>query len=105
MLARARGRRGRARPLGVDKRKARVKSHFVDQAHRLGEVLLGLARKKRQRKGCDVIAANIVGRKGSGFASETNSMAVAGPGEAGEIWETRSKADVAWDLCSCLLNA
>ena len=32
-------------------------------------------------------------------------MAVAGPGEAGEIWETRSKADVAWDLCSCLLNA
>ena len=69
------------------------------------EELLGLARKKRQRKGCDVIAANIVGRKGSGFASETNSMAVAGPGEAGEIWETRSKADVAWDLCSCLLNA
>ena len=69
------------------------------------EELLGLARKKRQHKGCDVIAANIVGRKGSGFASETNSMAVAGPGEAGEIWETRSKADVAWDLCSCLLNA
>ena len=69
------------------------------------EELLGLAREKRQRKGCDVIAANIVGRKGSGFASETNSMAVAGPGEAGEIWEARSKADVAWDLCSCLLNA
>jgi len=69
------------------------------------DALLGLAGEKRQRKGCDVIAANIVGRKDSGFASLTNAMAVAGPGDAGEIWENRSKADVAWDLCTCLLNA
>ena len=91
--------------LAAERRPGQKMLGFAAETASSMDELLGLARKKRQRKGCDVIAANIVGRKGSGFASEINSMAVAGPGEAGEIWETRSKADVAWDLCSCLLNA
>ncbi|MBR4747463.1 MAG: bifunctional phosphopantothenoylcysteine decarboxylase/phosphopantothenate--cysteine ligase CoaBC [Desulfovibrio sp.] len=67
--------------------------------------LLALAKLKRERKGADIIAANCVNQPGSGFAAPTNSMAVACADGRGEIWPTLSKADVAWDLCTWLLQA
>ena len=69
------------------------------------EELLGLARLKLRRKKADVIAANCVSQAGAGFGASTNSMAVACASGREEIWPPLSKADVAWDLCTWLLQA
>jgi phosphopantothenoylcysteine decarboxylase/phosphopantothenate--cysteine ligase len=66
--------------------------------------LLVLAREKRAAKKADVLAANCIDRRGSGFGSPTNAVAVTDALGRGEIWPEQGKADVAWDLCSWLLK-
>ncbi len=68
------------------------------------QALMELARIKRAGKNADVIAANMVNSKESGFGSATNAMAVADKNGREEIWPLMSKADVAWDLCTWLLH-
>ena len=69
------------------------------------DALLELARVKLATKQADVLAANDVNAPGSGFGAATNAVAVADAEGRGEIWPTRSKADVAWDLCTWLLRS
>ncbi|MBR3664217.1 MAG: bifunctional phosphopantothenoylcysteine decarboxylase/phosphopantothenate--cysteine ligase CoaBC [Desulfovibrio sp.] len=65
--------------------------------------LLALAKEKRARKGADLLAANCVNAQDSGFVSATNTMAVV-DAERSEKWPSMSKADVAWRLCTWLLQ-
>lgn len=69
------------------------------------ESLLPLARKKRQAKGAHVLAANRINASDSGFGSSTNAVAVTDASGREEIWPVKSKADVAWELCSWLLTS
>lgn len=66
--------------------------------------LLGLARLKLAHKGADVVAANPVNAGHGAFGAAEASMAVADRNGHEEIWNARSKADIAWDLCSWLLR-
>jgi phosphopantothenoylcysteine decarboxylase/phosphopantothenate--cysteine ligase len=84
---------------------------------RPGQVLVGFAaetdhvvdagRDKRARKGVDLVVANLVGRPGTGFASETNEAAIVGPG-GDETLRTWTKAELAtglWDRVAAILAA
>ena len=67
--------------------------------------LMALARLKLERKGVNVLAANNVRQAGSGFGTGTNAMAVVDRSGRQEHWPLQSKMDVAWDLCTWLLNS
>lgn len=67
------------------------------------ESLCALARSKLLAKQADLLAANRINAPDSAFGSETNTMAVVDASGRSAIWPTRSKADVAWELCSWLL--
>ena len=64
--------------------------------------LLALAKAKRERKGADLLAANSVSFKDSGFVSKNNTMAVVDGEGRCEQWPSLTKADVAWRLCTWL---
>ena len=68
------------------------------------QALMELARIKRAGKGIDVLAANMVNTRDTGFGAATNAMAVTDKNGREEIWPLMSKADVAWDLCTWLLH-
>lgn len=59
---------------------------------------------KLRSKGADIIAGNRIGQEGSGFASATNGMCIADRNGRTAQWPSQSKADVAWKLCSWLLE-
>lgn len=61
-------------------------------------------RVKLRGKGADIVAGNRIGQSGAGFGSATNVMAVADAHGREEQWPSLSKADVAWRLCSWLLE-
>jgi Phosphopantothenoylcysteine synthetase/decarboxylase len=65
------------------------------------QALLPLARAKLQGKHADVLAANRINATDSGFGTPTNAVAVVDAAGREEIWPAQSKADVAWELCSC----
>lgn len=67
--------------------------------------LMDLAKAKCARKQADVLAANRVNAEDSGFGSPTNAMAVVSRTGREEAWPVQSKMDVAWDLCSWLLQS
>lgn len=84
---------------------------------RPGQVLVGFAaetddvvaagRDKRARKGVDLVVANLVGRAGTGFASETNEAAIVGSG-GDDALRTSTKAELAtelWDRVAAILAA
>lgn len=62
------------------------------------------ARSKLIRKGAHMIAGNLIGGSGSGFASPTNSVFVCDIAGREEHWPTLSKEDVAWRLLDWLLT-
>jgi phosphopantothenoylcysteine decarboxylase / phosphopantothenate---cysteine ligase len=47
------------------------------------------AREKLKRKRCDLVVANAVGRKGSGFGGDRNRVTIVGPSELAEIEGTK----------------
>ncbi len=69
------------------------------------DTLLALAQSKLAAKHADVLAANAVNVAGSGFGTETNAVVVVDAHGRHEILPTRSKADIAWDLCTWLLHS
>ncbi|MCR5813278.1 MAG: bifunctional phosphopantothenoylcysteine decarboxylase/phosphopantothenate--cysteine ligase CoaBC [Desulfovibrio sp.] len=81
----------------------KILAFAAETAADMDELLL-LAQEKRARKGADLLAANRVNDKGSGFVSKTNTMAVVDRYGRCEQWPTLTKADVAWRLCSWLLQ-
>ena len=68
------------------------------------ESLLALARLKLASKDADMVAANPVNAGHGAFGAAEASMAVVDRNGHEEIWNARSKADIAWDLCSWLLR-
>lgn len=66
--------------------------------------LLALARLKLAGKDADMVAANPVNAGHGAFGAAEASMAVVDRNGHEEIWNARSKADIAWDLCSWLLR-
>ncbi len=60
--------------------------------------------KKLHSKGADIIAGNNISRTDSGFGTATNAMFVMDTQGRSETWPTLAKTDVAWRLCSWLLN-
>ena len=64
------------------------------------------AREKLKRKKCDLVVANVVGRKGSGFASDRNRVTLVGRTELAEIEGSKeSVADAILDWVVPLLDA
>ncbi len=61
-------------------------------------------RAKRAAKGADMLVGNPVGREGAGFASDTNAVVVADAAGREEQWPSLPKPDVAWRICSWLLE-
>lgn len=68
------------------------------------ESLLPLARLKLERKGADVVAANPVNGGHGAFGAASASMVVVDRKGHEETWNVRHKADIAWDLCTWLLQ-
>ena len=66
--------------------------------------LLESARQKLAAKHADILAANAINAPNSGFATETNALAVVDVHGHSKILSTASKADIAWDLCTWLLQ-
>ncbi len=66
--------------------------------------MMGAVRKKLKAKGADIVAGNNISSADSGFGTATNAMYVADAQGKCEIWPTLSKTDVAWRLCSWLLE-
>jgi phosphopantothenoylcysteine decarboxylase/phosphopantothenate--cysteine ligase len=61
---------------------------------------LDRAREKAQRKGVDLLVANDVVERGSGFGTDTNRVTIVTPGEPDDQWPLMSKSQVAdrlWD--------
>ncbi len=61
-------------------------------------------RYKLQQKNTDLLAGNNLCAEDSGFATSTNAMYVADKNGREEIWPTLSKFDVAWRLCTWLMQ-
>jgi phosphopantothenoylcysteine decarboxylase/phosphopantothenate--cysteine ligase len=53
------------------------------------EEVVARAREKLKRKRCDIVVANAVGRKGSGFGADRNRVAIVGQTELAEIEGTK----------------
>ncbi len=68
------------------------------------EKLLPLAKYKLDAKKADLLAANLVNPENSAFGAEDAAMAVLDRNGNSELWPKKSKADIAWDLCSWLLR-
>jgi phosphopantothenoylcysteine decarboxylase/phosphopantothenate--cysteine ligase len=60
--------------------------------------LVETARRKLQRKGCDLLVANDISRQGSGFDSDSNSVVFVWPGGEVEEIPTLPKREVAAQL-------
>jgi len=70
------------------------------------EDVVANAREKLRRKRCDVVVANKVGQKGSGFGADHNRVTLVGPAEIAEIEGTKdSVADAILDWVVPILDA
>jgi phosphopantothenoylcysteine decarboxylase/phosphopantothenate--cysteine ligase len=58
---------------------------------------------KAERKGVDLLVANDVSEKGSGFGTDTNRVTIVVPGSAPEPWPLLTKAEVAHRLLDRVL--
>ncbi len=65
---------------------------------------LARAREKAERKGVDLLVANDVSEKGSGFGTDTNRVTIVVPGEPDEEWPQMSKRQVAERLFDRLIE-
>jgi phosphopantothenoylcysteine decarboxylase/phosphopantothenate--cysteine ligase len=61
------------------------------------------AAAKAERKGVDLLVANDVAEKGSGFGTDTNRVTIIVPGKAPDPWPLLSKAEVAHRLLDRVL--
>ena len=88
----------------------------LGEARRVGQILVGFAaetedveragREKLRRKGADLLVANIVGREGTGFGSDTNEAAIlsaTGDDIAMRTWTKRELATALCDRLAALL--
>ncbi len=88
----------------------------LGEHRRAGQVLVGFAaetadveeagREKLHRKGADLVVANLVGREGTGFGSDTNEAAIlsaAGDDVPMRAWTKRELATVVCDRMASLL--
>lgn len=66
--------------------------------------LAAAARVKLASKQAHMIVANPIGQEGAGFGSATNSVVVVDTTGREEHWPSLSKPDVAWKVCTWLLN-
>lgn len=62
------------------------------------------ARGKLVRKNADIIAGNLIGQEGMGFAASTNTMFVCDKNGREEHWPSLAKDEVAWRLLDWLLT-
>ena len=62
------------------------------------EDLVAAARRKLERKRCDLVVANDVSRPGAGFDGDTNAVVLVWPGGQVEELPLLSKAEVAAQL-------
>ena len=66
--------------------------------------LAACVRRKLASKGADMIVGNNVNQQGAGFGAPDNTVLVLDRNGREERWPARSKADIAWDLCTWLLS-
>lgn len=64
--------------------------------------LLPLVKAKLEHKNADIIAGNRVNSGSGAFGADNDIMAVIDSRGHEEIWDTASKADIAWKLCTWL---
>lgn len=62
------------------------------------------AKEKLQKKNLDLIVLNSLNDKGAGFKTETNKITIFNKALAKTSFETKSKTDVAKDICSEILK-
>ncbi|MCR4666121.1 MAG: bifunctional phosphopantothenoylcysteine decarboxylase/phosphopantothenate--cysteine ligase CoaBC [Desulfovibrio sp.] len=68
------------------------------------ETLIPLALEKHRRKGASILAANRVNGSTGAFGARENTMVVVDRRGEAKCWPTMRKSDLAWRLCSCLLE-
>ncbi len=81
----------------------------LGERRRPGQLLVGFAaettdvvaggRSKLERKGLDLLVANLVGREGTGFGSETNEAAILAADGSDTPMRTWTKRELAAALC------
>jgi phosphopantothenoylcysteine decarboxylase/phosphopantothenate--cysteine ligase len=85
--------------------------------HRAGQILVGFAaetddvesagRRKLERKGADILVANLVGAPGTGFGADTNDAAIleaSGAGTGMRSWTKQELARAVWDRVEALIE-
>ena len=87
----------------------------LGERRRPGQILVGFAaetgdvleagRAKLRRKHVDLLVANLVGREGTGFGSDTNEAAILDAGGDDEPMRTWTKAHLAAAICDRLAHA
>jgi phosphopantothenoylcysteine decarboxylase/phosphopantothenate--cysteine ligase len=66
---------------------------------------LGAAvRHKLRAKGADMVVGNRIGQEGAGFGTPTNAAHVADATGREEQWPLMPKTEIAWRICSWLLQ-
>ncbi len=86
----------------AQRRKAHQK--VLGFAAETSEDLAACVQRKLKSKGADIIVGNRINEAGSGFATSTNSVLIADRNGREEQWLQQNKSDIAWDLCTWLLN-
>lgn len=85
-------------------RQRRPEQKILGFAAETDDDLAAAVRQKRADKNATLLAGNRIGSPGSGFGSHENRMVVADATGREEQWPTLPKPDVAWRLCSWLLE-
>ena len=66
---------------------------------------LGAAvRRKLRAKGADLVVGNRIGQEGAGFGTPTNAVHAADAAGRAEEWPLMPKTEIAWRICSWLLQ-
>ncbi len=76
------------------RKKNQVVVGFAAETHEIEDY----ARQKLKEKNCDFMVANRVGQPGEGFAADTNSVTVFGPGSKREVLGPLAKREIATRL-------
>ena len=77
---------------------------LVGFAAETADDLSAAVRRKLLLKGADIVVGNRIGQEGTGFGTSTNAVHVADATGREEQWPLMPKTEVAWRICSWLLQ-
>ncbi|MCL1985782.1 MAG: bifunctional phosphopantothenoylcysteine decarboxylase/phosphopantothenate--cysteine ligase CoaBC, partial [Betaproteobacteria bacterium] len=82
------------------RRDQKVVGFAAETVEDLGAAVL----RKLRDKGADMMVGNRIGQEGAGFGASTNVVHVADTAGRQEQWNLMPKTEIAWRICSWLLQ-